>query len=244
MLPILIAFSIAFSDLPVVRNPGFEARLSNPGVRTPVVEPRLSKPGVQQSVDATIQRAVAAWSKIRTLRATFEQTITNPITGSSMTARGGLQQRKPNRLAITFTDPIGDRIVADGKFVWVYIQSATPGQVMKLANTDVGAASTDLIGQFLTTPRSKYDATDAGADTVGSRAARAIVLVAKPGTQLPFTRAKVWVDNTDGLIRKFEATDAAGVTRKVRLLTLSPNAAVDTAAFTFVVPKNVRVVER
>lgn len=235
MLPIHLFFTITFSDIPLVAPP-----VVAPVVRAPVVR----APVVQQSVDATIQRAINAWAKVRTLKATFEQIITNPITGSSMTARGDLQQRKPNRLAITFTDPIGDRIVADGQFVWVYLQSMTPGQVLKLANTDVGAASTDLIGQFLTTPRSKYDATDAGADTVGSRAARAILLVAKPGTELPFTRAKVWVDNADGLIRRFEATDAAGVMRRVRLLTLSPNASVDTTAFTFVVPKNVRVVER
>lgn len=196
-----------------------------------------------QDVDATIKRAIAAWSRVKTFRATFEQTIVNPLTGSSMVARGELQQRKPNKLAVTFTDPAGDRIVGDGQFVWVYLQSATPGQVMKLANTDAGAASTDLIGQFLTTPRSKYTATDAGEDKVGARTARAIVLLAKPGQSLPFVRAKVWVDATDGLIRQFESTDANGVTRKVRLLTVRPNATVDDSIFTFEVPAGVRVVQ-
>jgi outer membrane lipoprotein carrier protein len=198
----------------------------------------------QQDVDATIKRAIAAWSGVRTLRATFEQTLTNPITGSAMVSRGELQQRKPNKLAITFSDPAGDMIVGDGKHVWVYLQSATPGQVIKLANTDAGAPSSDLIGQFLGTPRSKYTATDAGADKVGTRAARVIVLLAKPGQQLPFTRAKVWVDGEDGLIRQFESTDANGITRKVRLLTLKPNAAVSASAFAFSVPAGVRVVER
>ena len=194
-------------------------------------------------VDATIKRAIAAWSRVKTLRATFEQSITNPITGSAMVSRGELQQRKPNKLAITFTDPAGDRIIGDGKFVWVYLQSATPGQVIKLANTDAGAASTDLIGQFLTTPRSKYTATDAGADKVGDRTARGIVLLAKPGERLPFIRAKVWVDNTDGLIRQFEATDANGITRKVKLLTVNTNTTVNESVFAFTVPSGVRVVE-
>jgi outer membrane lipoprotein carrier protein len=198
----------------------------------------------KQDVNSTIARAQAAWGRITTLRATFEQTINNPITGSAMVSKGELQQRKPSRLAITFSDPKGDRIVADGKFVWVYLQSATPGQVIKLSNTDVGAASTDLIGQFLNTPRSKYDVTDAGADAVGGRQARALVLTAKPGEQLPFVRAKVWVDGNDNLIRQFESTDGNGVTRRVRLLTLTPNATVDSKVFTFIVPKDVRVVER
>ena len=204
----------------------------------------ICPPRVQpQDVDATIKRAIAAWSRVKTFRATFEQSITNPITGSAMASRGELQQRKPNKLAITFTEPAGDRIVGDGRFVWVYLQSATPGQVIKLANTDAGAASTDLIGQFLTTPRARYTATDAGEDKVGARLARAIVLLAKPGQRLPFVRAKVWVDKADGLIRQFEATDANGITRKVRLLTVRPNAAVDDSVFAFRVPDGVRVVE-
>lgn len=209
----------------------------------PKIEVSRAKPA-QTGVDAFINRAITAWSKVRTVRATFEQTLTNPITGSALVSRGELLQQKPNKLAITFSDPAGDRIVADGKFVWVYLQSATPGQVVKLANTDVGAASTDLIGQFLKSPRSRYDATDAGSEKVGTRAARAVVLVAKPGAELPFLRAKVWIDSSDGLIRQFESTDANGITRKVRLLTLRTNGTVAATNFVFAVPSGVRVVSR
>lgn len=203
-----------------------------------------AKPASRQDVDATITRAIAAWSRVKTLRATFDQTLTNPITGSSMSSKGELQQRKPNKLAINFSDPAGDRIVADGKHVWVFLQSATPGQVIRMSTTDVGAANTDLIGQFLSTPRSRYDVADAGADKVGSRPARALILTSKPGESLPFVRAKVWVDSADALIRQFESTDANGITRRVRLLTLAPNVAVKDKSFAFKVPSGVRVVER
>ena len=202
----------------------------------------LAQPPRQTSVDATISRAVDAWSKVRTLRASFEQVVTNPITGSSLTSRGELQQRKPDRLAITFLDPAGDRIVADGKFVWVYLQSATPGQVIKMTNAQAGASNTDLIGQFLTTPRKKYDASDAAVERIDGRATRALLLVAKPGETLPFVRAKVWVDAEDSLIRQFESTDPNGVTRRVKMLSMTPNADVKPAAFAFKVPKGVRVV--
>ena len=197
---------------------------------------------IGQSVDATIKRAQSAWGDVRTLRATFEQTIINPITGSAMLARGELQQQKPNRLAIAFSEPAGDAIVADGEHVWIYIPSATPGQVIKMTNAQAGAANTDLIGQFLDTPREKYEATDAGTDTLSGRAARAVILTAKPGQRLPFIRAKVWVDAQDGLIRRFEATDPNGISRQVRLLTLRPNVTVEKDAFVFSVPKDARVV--
>lgn len=205
--------------------------------------PPTPTPQKRQDVDAIIRSAVAAWSKVHTLRATFEQTVVNPITGSSLVSKGELQQRKPSRLAITFSDPAGDRIVADGKDVWVFLPSATPGQVIKMTNAAAGASNTDLIGQFLSTPRRKYTAADAGADSVGGRRARVLVLTAKAGEALPFLRAKVWVDAKDSLIRQFESTDANGITRHVRLLTLTPNAAVRSSAFTFSVPEGVRVVE-
>lgn len=198
----------------------------------------------QASVDQTIVRAQSAWAKVKTLRASFDQSLINPITGSAMESKGTLQQRKPNKLAISFTQPAGDRIVADGKFVWVFLQSATPGQVIKLANTDVGAASTDLIGQFLSTPRSKYDAADAGTEKVNGRTARALILTAKQGERLAFVRAKVWVDSADALIRQFESTDGNGITRKVKITAMSPNASVESDAFVFKVPAGVRVVER
>lgn len=198
----------------------------------------------RRDVDREIARAIAAWSRVKTLRATFEQTVTNPITGSELVARGTLQQQKPDRLAITFTEPAGDRIVADGTYVWLFLQSATPGQVVRMRVTDAGAANTDLIGQFLTTPRDAYTASDAGTDVVRGRATRALVLLAKPGRSLPFVRAKVWVDSADALIRQFEAVDASGISRKVRILTLTPNAPVDRAAFRFEVPAGVRIVER
>ena len=196
-----------------------------------------------QVVDQTIDRAIATWHDVQTLRATFEQSIVNPLTGSLMTAKGALQQRKPDRLAITFSEPKGDRIVADGRSVWVYLQSATPGQVIKMSNDAAGAANTDLIGQFLDAPRAKYDIVDAGMDTLGGRRVRALVLTAKQGQALPFIRAKVWIDSADAMIRQFESTESTGLTRKVRLLTMAPNAAVDTNAFVFKVPAGVRVIE-
>src|SRR5436190_1567385 len=84
-----------------------------------------------QSTDQTLDHAVAAWAKVKTARATFEQTVTNALTGSSADARGEFQQQRPNRLAIRFTDPAGVRIVSDGASVWVYLPSSAPGQVVK-----------------------------------------------------------------------------------------------------------------
>jgi len=197
-----------------------------------------------QATDATIDRAVAAWAKIKTVRGTFEQTVTNSLTNSSANARGTYMQERPNRLAIRFEQPGSDAIIADGKAVWVYLPSSSPGQVIKRPATDRAAVPIDLTGQFLDSPRTKYDITAAGTRTVNGHAAHGFTLVPKAGTSGSFVKATVWVDDDDALIREFEVAESTGVTRHVRLTSVEPNAAVTTSMFTFVLPKGVKVVDQ
>jgi outer membrane lipoprotein-sorting protein len=68
-----------------------------------------------QTPDAIMKRAASAYTEMKTIRAEFEQTITNPLTGTNATARGVMLRRAPDLLSVTFTSPKGDRVVADGK---------------------------------------------------------------------------------------------------------------------------------
>jgi outer membrane lipoprotein carrier protein len=197
-----------------------------------------------QSVDATIDRAVAAWGKIKSVRGTFEQTVSNPITAATAKASGTYMQERPNRLAIRFSSPNTDAIVADGKALWVYLPSSAPGQVIKRAAKDRTSVPIDPTGQFLDAPRSKYDISPAGTKTVDGHPAHGLLLVAKKGAGAPVARATVWVDDDDSLIREFESSDASGVTRHVRLTSLQLNPSLDDAAFAFTIPKGVKVIDQ
>jgi outer membrane lipoprotein carrier protein len=197
-----------------------------------------------QAVDATIDRAVAAWAKVTTVRGSFEQTVSNSLTGSSATAHGEYTQERPSRLAIRFTAPDSGAIVSDGKAVWVFLPSSAPGQVVKRPATDRSASPIDLTGQFLDAPRTKYDITDAGTRTVDGHATRGLVLVPKKGATAPFTKATVWIDDDDSLIREFEATEQSGVTRHIHITTLRTNVPIDRSSFVFTIPKGVKVVDQ
>jgi len=201
-------------------------------------------PLAAQTPDAIIDRAVAAWGKITSIRGTFEQTVTNALTGTSASSKGTYAQERPNRLAIRFEQPGADAIVADGKFVWVYLPTSAPGQVIKRAGTDRSSVPIDITGQFLDAPRKKYDIAAAPARTVSGHAAHGLLLTPKAGTSGPFTKATVWVDDDDSLIREFEATDPTGVTRHVRLTSLEPNAQIDRSTFTFTPQKGVKIVDQ
>ena len=211
-----------------------------------VVALSLVQPLRAQTVDASLDRAIAAYARVKTVRAQMEQTLFNPLTGTRFTSRGQISQRRPNRLEIKFTDPKGDRIVADGKFVWVYTPSTTPGQAFKLPLGPSTVGSTDLMADLFTNPRARFTVADGGLSTLDKRGVHQLTLVPKADSKLPadFTKAVVWVDTLDGLIRQFEITDASGVVRHVKLSKLQLNPTIPGSAFVFSAPKGVQVFEQ
>jgi outer membrane lipoprotein carrier protein len=196
-----------------------------------------------QSVESTIDRAVAAWGKVKSVRGTFEQTVTNPLINTSATSRGSYAQERPNRLSIRFSPPAMDAIVSDGNVVWVYLPSSAPGKVIKRRASE-GSVPIDLTGQFLEQPRSRYSIAAAGTKTIDGHPAHGLTLTPKPGKGAPFTTATVWVDDDDALIRDFEETETSGIVRHVHLTSIETNGPVDRAAFSFVVPRGVSVVDQ
>lgn len=191
-----------------------------------------------------LDRAEAAWTKVKTVRATFEQTITNSLTGRTLTATGEYQQERPGKLGVKFADPANDRIVADGKFVWLYLPSSAPDQVIKTVQSANGTGTVDLTAQFLTAPRSRYKIDAVGTQVVSGRATHGFNLIPKNTEGAPFLAASVWIDDDDATIRQFEVTDQSGVQRRVRLTSLKTNVPVDASAFVFTPPAGVRVVAR
>src|ERR671939_794535 len=136
-------------------------------------------PATAQSPEATLDRAVEAYSKMKTARVTFTQTLTNPLTGSVVNSRGEMQQRIPGYLDVRFTDPAGDRIVADGKSVWIYLPSTNPGQVIKTRPGESGANVPDVTSQFFRSPKTRYTVADGGSAAVDGRSAHILVLTPK-----------------------------------------------------------------
>jgi outer membrane lipoprotein carrier protein len=197
---------------------------------------------LQSPADRAIEAAVKSYAAIRTAKATFEQTITNPLLGATLHSRGEFEQSRPNRFAFRFTDPKGDVIICDGTYVWAYLPASAPGRVNRARCGGDGAGSLDLIGEFFTNPRDRYTIGDGGAATVGERRAHVVLLTPK-SKDAAFVRAKVWIDPSSGSLLQFEAVEPNGLTRLVHILTFSPNAAVSARAFTFTVPRGVKVVD-
>jgi outer membrane lipoprotein carrier protein len=190
-----------------------------------------------------LDHASQVYQTISTLSADFVQIVANPMIGAPDTTRGRLYQMRPSRFAMRFTDPKGDRIVADGRYLWLYTPSTTPGQVIRSRIPQYGTTGPNLIGQFVEHPRERYTARYVRADSLADGMADVVTLKPKAGDE-PYTAATIWVRRDDGLVRRLEITEASGQERTVVLANLKVNAGVPGREFAFSPPGGVRVVDQ
>jgi outer membrane lipoprotein carrier protein len=191
-----------------------------------------------------LDHASQVYQTVTTLSADFVQIVINPMLGTPDTTRGRLYQMRPSRFAMRFTEPKGDRIVADGRFLWLYTPSTTPGQVIRSRIPEYGTTGPNLIGQFVEQPRARYSARYVRVDSLpDGDAADVVTLVPKQDDQ-PYSEATIWVGRDDGLVRRLDITEASGQRRTVILRQIRVNDGVPGRELTFAPPAGVRVVDQ
>ena len=197
-----------------------------------------------EAADAAYDRAAKSWRALTSVEAQFEQKITNTLLRRTVTSKGTFVQQRPGKVSITFTDPVGDRIVGDGKFLWVYLPSSAPNQVMKLPANAEGAVVADMLGQLLDTPRRTFTISGGDAATIEGRAAHRVELVPRAGENVAFHRATLWIDDKDARPVQVQIVDAQGIDRTITMLSWKPNAPIAKNTFSFQVPKGAKVLTR
>ncbi len=203
-------------------------------------------PPVRQSADPwpVLDRASATYQTITSLSADFVQIITNPMIGTPDTTRGRLYQMRPSRFSMRFTAPKGDRIVADGRFLWLYTPSTTPGQVIRSRIPEYGTTGPNLIGQFVEQPRERYTAQYVRADSLPDGGGVDLIRLVPKGHDQPYSEATIWVGRQDALVHRVDIVESSGQERTVILRNIRVNRGVPGRELTFSPPAGVRVVDQ
>ena len=198
-----------------------------------------------------LDRASQTYQTVTSLSADFVQIITNPMIGTPDTTRGRLYQMRPSRFSMRFTAPKGDRIVADGRFLWLYTPSTTPGQVIRSRIPEYGTTGPNLIGQFVEQPRDRYTAHYVRADSLPDRMRGGggggpvdIIRLVPKGRDEPYSEATIWVGREDALVHRVDIVESSGQERTVILRNIRVNAGVPGRELTFSPPAGVRVVDQ
>lgn len=197
-----------------------------------------------QGADALYDRAAKVYAAQHSIDAQFDQKITNPLLGKTVASHGRFLQQRPNLVAINFSEPAGDQIVGDGKYLWVYLPSSTPGQVLRLPANSDGAIIVNMLGQLLDAPKQSFTISGGEAATIDGSATHKVQLVPKVANSVPFQKATLWIDDSEGRPRRVQVIDEQGVDRSITLTSWATNTTLDKNAFKFSPPKGVKVVSK
>jgi outer membrane lipoprotein carrier protein len=199
----------------------------------------------RQDPGPILDRASQTYDSVRTLAADFVQIVDNPMIGGPDTTRGRLFQRRPNYFAMRFTDPKHDRVVADGRRLWLYTPSSTPGQVIRTAIPGTGTTGPNLIGQFVENPQQRYDARYVRQDRLSDDSVDVIALTPRAApADLPYSGATVWIAKRDGLVRRIDIVETSGQLRTIILRNLVVNRGIARREFRFSPPAGSQVVDQ
>ena len=185
-----------------------------------------------------LRRAEKAYDAIRSLEADFTQDLTVPLLESTRRSRGKLYVRRPDRFLMKFSDPAGDIVVADGRYLWMYYPSTDAKQVVRASIADAGQ-TVDLQKEFLSDPTARFNAVLGKTEAVGGRPASILTLTPKKAS--PYRRVRIWVDSKDALVRRFEITEQNESLRRLELRNLRANGAVPDQLFRFTPPPGAQV---
>jgi len=195
-----------------------------------------------QDAGSVLDRAVATYGGIRSFRADFVQDVTDPMVGGSAPSRGEFLQQRPNRFAMRWRQPRGDLLLADGQYLWVYLPSSTPNQVVRSRLTGRAGESADIVAEFLERPRDRFTVTYVRAERAGGRETDVIALAPRDRAAA-YTRVLLWVDRANSLVRRVEITEASGAVRRISFDRIRTNVTIPASAFQFTPPAGIRVVD-
>lgn len=219
----------ALSQPPVPESPPAGA-VDAPGITAPP-----GPPG--QEATAILTRASARLAALRGFCGDFRQEIRIPLLGQTTRSAGRLCQQRPNLFEMDFSDPEGDRVVADGEWVWTYFPSTDPRQVVRFPLAEQGRM--DFFQEFVSEPGVRYAPTLVGQETVGGRSTWRISL--EPRDRSYFEGATVWIDRETTLMRKVEILQENGSVRVVELGDLELDPAIPPGRFSFTPPEGTQV---
>jgi len=207
-----------------------------------LLSPAAAPLSAQQDARSIVSRAAFAYRSLSALRADFDQLIENQMIGNAA-SKGVLEQAGQARLSMRFTDPPGEAIVIDGKWVWVYTPSTTPSQVLRIPVPSGGPVyGYNLLAWLMDRPTERYNSTYVRADRLDNRPMDVVEMVPTV-PDMPFGRATVWLDRGDGLPRRMEIEELSGQRRTLTLHNVRVNQPVSNKTFTFEVPAGVKVVD-
>lgn len=193
-----------------------------------------------QDAPTAMARAERTYDSLRSIQANFTQTLVNRMLGGPEITTGSLFLAKPGQFSMRFDYPEGDRLVADGEWLWVYTPSTVPGQVIRQAIPTGGALTPNLFAQFVHRADERYEATYKGEEIIDGLQVDVVQLVPRELAQ--FRSATISVARNSGLMIRVLIREESGQDRTLELANIATDVEIPSAELRFDIPEGTRIV--
>ena len=179
---------------------------------------------------AALEAAAERFATVTSMCAGFDQVLSVELLRQEVSSRGTMCQRRPSYFSMRFSEPQGDMIIADGTWFWLQMPSQTPNQVVRIPMSSQ-PQGLDFYREFLEDPLEKYEATEAGPETIDGVVTHSVRLVPNARN---YRQATVWIDPAASLIRRIRIVENNGTVRTIALrdIRLNPSLADDYFNYT------------
>ncbi len=179
------------------------------------------------------ERLQRFFTEVKSLRADFEQTVTDAKGKVIQEAKGTFALQRPGKFRWDYRAPYQQIIVADGRKIWVY--DADLEQVtVKPLDAALGGTPAQLLSG--TRPLEQ----DFVITSLPTRDGFEWVELVSKAKEREFERVRLGFDQRD--LRMMEITDSFGQNTRLKFNNLQRNPAIDAKTFVFVPPKGADVV--
>jgi outer membrane lipoprotein-sorting protein len=194
---------------------------------------------------AAAREAVAAaaerYTEFSSLCADFEQSLVAGVLGRETRSAGRLCQQSPDLFEMAFSEPEGDRIVVDGRHVWIWYRSINPETVLRIPLDPARGGAFDFYREFLSDPLERYEISGGSTEEiVGVETVRVDLVPLEPRG---YVGAQAWIDPETSLIRRISIEEENGNVRTVTLTNVRLDPVVPSGSFVFEVPEGVSIAD-
>ncbi len=200
-----------------------------------VVVPRLVAQDLGRSVEEVTEKMREAFADVKTVRASFTQTVRFGFSNIEQTFDGTLSLKKPKQYRI---ESEHQTVVTDGTTVWLY-SPVNKQLVIDHFKENANSVSPE---NFLTTlPTTYYISLLAREET---RSRPLLVLRMVPKDDRSFIQSvKLWVDERKWEVRKIQVVDANDTETTYTLKDVETNVRLEDSLFTFNPPAGTEIVD-
>ncbi len=193
------------------------------------------------TVSDIVKKIKAKYGALESYQANF--TIISKKMGKSKTQRGTLRFKSPSKLLMDFYQPSRQKIVSNGKMMWIYIPSmnVVAEQDLKSDSGLFTAASKKGLRRLFSKYHYRFASKNQPEEQKDGQKMYTLVLKQKE-SRSGYREIKLWV-STDFLIKRALGKTSSGKTVDILLSNIKTGLNLSNGIFKFTVPARARVIK-